>query len=168
MLAVHLHLLEHGEGHPVGGRTEGGDLLGGPGLLLAELVAGESEDGEALVTVGLLQSLQSLVLGGEPALGGHVDHQQRLAAIVADRGRIAVQGVEGRVVDAHGVQCRGPGHRRAGQTSAAGRGRPAVVGRQAARPATDRTSERSRIPAQWTKIGGRWSAGSRRGIRAEG
>ena len=65
------------------------------GLLLAELVAREAEHGEPLVAVGLLQALEALVLGGQPALRGHVDHQQRLAAVVAEGGRLAVEGVEG-------------------------------------------------------------------------
>ena len=103
-VAVDLDLLEHRERDAVGGRAEGGDLLGGPGLLGAELIAGEAEDGESLVAVGLLQALEPLVLGCQPAFRGHVDDQQRLAAVVGDRGRFTGEGVEWWVVDAHGHQ----------------------------------------------------------------
>ena len=65
-----------------------------PGSWLAELVAGEAEDGEALVAVGLLQALETLVLGGESAFRGHIDHQEGLAPEVAEGRRITVQGVE--------------------------------------------------------------------------
>ena len=96
VVAVDVDLLEHREGDPVGGRAERGDLLGAPGLLCAELVAGEAEDGETLVAVGLLESLEPFVLRGEPALGGNVDHQQRLAPVVAEGGRLALRACGGR------------------------------------------------------------------------
>src|SRR5262245_49351647 len=52
--AVDLDLVEQREGHIVLGRAELLDLLVGPGLLGAELVAGEAEHREALALVFLL------------------------------------------------------------------------------------------------------------------
>ena len=63
------------------------------GLLLAELVAGESDDREPLVAVGLLQAFQPLVLGRQSALGGHVDHQEGLAPVVPEGRRLTLEGV---------------------------------------------------------------------------
>ncbi len=82
ILAVDLDLLEHREGHAVGRRAEGGDLLGTARLLGPELVAGEAKHAEPTVPVRGLEALQPLVLGGEPALRGDVHDEQRLALVV--------------------------------------------------------------------------------------
>ena len=78
------------------------DLLRRARLLAHELVAGEADDREAAVAVGLLQALEAFVLGREAALGGHVDEQQRLAGVVAQLGVVALEGVDGDVVESHG------------------------------------------------------------------
>ena len=74
-VTVHLDLGEHREGDVVGGGGELEDLLVGAGLLGAELVAREAEDGEALVLVLFVKRTQTCVLRGEPSLTGDVHHQ---------------------------------------------------------------------------------------------
>jgi hypothetical protein len=64
------------------------DLVVGAGVLAAELVAGEAEDGEVvrvLLLDGLVQALEALELRREAALGGGVD----------DEDDLALEGVEG-------------------------------------------------------------------------
>src|SRR5690242_1836280 len=46
-IAVDVHLVEEREGHPVGGRAEGRDLVRRTGLLAAELVTREAEHRES-------------------------------------------------------------------------------------------------------------------------
>jgi hypothetical protein len=84
-VAVDLGLLHDGEGDAVVDLAEALDLLVGPGLLGAELVAGEAEDDE-IVRVLLLdvgpELLQAGVLRGEAALGGRVDDEDDLALVI--------------------------------------------------------------------------------------
>src|ERR1700728_1648055 len=103
-VAVHVDLLEQRERHAVGARTELLDLLGGAGLLAQELVAGEPEDTEPLVAVGLLQALQPLVLRRETALGGDVHEEQRLPLVRGERCVLAGERVDRDVKEGHGRQ----------------------------------------------------------------
>src|ERR1035441_1738437 len=98
---VDLDLLEHRKGHPVGSRAELADLLRGARLLPAELVAGEADHAEALLAEALVQPLQSRVLGCQAAPGGDVDHEQRFAREVAERSRLAGEGVHRKIVHGH-------------------------------------------------------------------
>ncbi|MEL6347068.1 MAG: hypothetical protein AAFV53_28395, partial [Myxococcota bacterium] len=50
--------------------------------MTAELIAGEGEDGEALVLVIGEQSTQTCVLRGKPSTAGDVDHQGDDALII--------------------------------------------------------------------------------------
>jgi hypothetical protein len=78
-VAVDLDLGEHREVDVVLGPDELEDLLGSSGLLLPELVAGETEDREALVV--MVESTQTCVLGCEASIAGDVDDQADLAAV---------------------------------------------------------------------------------------
>src|SRR5665213_920512 len=78
LIAVDVELRRHRERRPVGGRAEGLDLLGGAGLLSAELVARGAEHRERLAAVALLESLEACVLRRQAALRGDVDDQHRL------------------------------------------------------------------------------------------
>ena len=48
--------------------------------LYAELIAGQAEHDEAVVSVLLVQRFEASVLRGKSALGGHIDDQNRLAS----------------------------------------------------------------------------------------
>src|SRR6185503_12621804 len=100
------------EGDAVLRRAERRDLLGGAGLLAAELVAREPDHGEALLLVLLLDRLERGVLRREPALRRDVDDQHRLALVGAERGRRAVELLERQVPDRAEVGGRGGGGRR--------------------------------------------------------
>ena len=77
--AVHIDLLHQGKGNPVVETAELLDLLVGAGLLVRELVAGETEDYQAAVLVLLIEGLKAVVLRCESALGGSVDNKKDLA-----------------------------------------------------------------------------------------
>ena len=80
--AVHLDLREHRERHVVLRRAERLDLALVAGLLVAELVARETEHLEALRMELAVESLETGVLRREAALRRDVHDQQRLAAVV--------------------------------------------------------------------------------------
>src|SRR5271170_2912130 len=113
--AVHLDLLEHREGDPVGRRAEFGDLLRGAGLLPAELVAGEADHREPAGGELLVQLLEGRVLGRESALGGHVHHEQGLTGKLTERGVLPGQRLHGDVKYGHPAKLPGP--RRSGPGS---------------------------------------------------
>ncbi len=92
-------LLEEREGDVEAGLAEGGDLVVGSGLLAGEVVGREGEDLEAVGLAALVELFEGFVLGGEAALGGGVDDQQGLAAIVGERGGLAGDLVDGNVVE---------------------------------------------------------------------
>src|SRR3546814_6370520 len=75
-VAVDVDLGEHGEVHVVGQRTELPDLRLVARLLVAELVAGETQHHQAAVAIVAPQLLQARILRRETALRGHVDHQR--------------------------------------------------------------------------------------------
>ncbi|MNP80699.1 hypothetical protein D3C76_1788710 [compost metagenome] len=54
-------------------------------LLLAELVAGKTQDHETAVVIFLIKLLQVAVLGGEAAAAGRIDNQQHLALVALQR-----------------------------------------------------------------------------------
>jgi hypothetical protein len=60
----------------------------------------QEDAGEELARA-LVERLQPGVLRREPALRGHVDHQQGLAPVVGQRGGLAGQGGQGDVVERH-------------------------------------------------------------------
>lgn len=86
-----MHLLEQLEVGAVGGGAEALDLVQGAGLLRAEVVAGETQNGAALGAVGLVQGLQAGVLLGEATAAGHVHDQQYLAGVVTQGFAAAVR-----------------------------------------------------------------------------
>src|SRR3954454_490982 len=102
LVAVYVDLLEERERDAVVLLAERADLLGATGLLPAELVAREAEHGETVVGVLRVQLLEALVLRGEAALRGGVDHEHHLAVVRAQRLLLAGQGVSGEVAQ--------PGH----------------------------------------------------------
>ena len=96
--AVDLDLAEHRESDAELGLGELGDLLVAAGLLGAELVTGEAEDGDL---AGVVKGTQTCVLRGEASLGSEVDRQARSALELLERERRAVDRVHRQVVKAH-------------------------------------------------------------------
>lgn len=88
VVAVDIDLAQDGEGNLLVQRAEVLDLLVAAGLLAAELVAGEGDDGEVigvLLLDLLVDGLEVLVLVGEAALGCGVDDQDDLALELGQR-----------------------------------------------------------------------------------
>jgi hypothetical protein len=119
---------EEGEGDVVGGGAEELDLVVGGGLLGAEIVCWEGEDGQAAGAVAVVEGLEAGVLAGVAALAGDVDQEQDAAAEGREGQRAAVdvgqlEGVEWGGGGRGGL--RGPGGRgRAGRDLAHGGGGP--------------------------------------------
>ncbi|MNT16723.1 hypothetical protein D3C72_1518390 [compost metagenome] len=112
----HADLGEHREAHVVGQLAELLDLRLAARLLAEEVVGREAQHFQALRVLLRVQRLQAFVLRGQAALGRHVDQQQYLALVVGKRGRLAVDGGEGNILD------RGT---HAGAPATAGKGPPA-------------------------------------------
>ena len=86
--------------------AKGGDVGLGSGFLMAELVAGEAEDGETAILIGGEKRLQSCVLRGIAALAGGVDDEQDVAVKGAQTGGLPVQKGRRKTVDRLcGVAC---------------------------------------------------------------
>ena len=96
-VAVDLDLGEHRERHIVLVAAEFLDLALVARLLMAELVAGEAEHGEAAFAKAPVQRFEARILRSEAALARDIDDQQRLAREIAERARLAVDGLEGDV-----------------------------------------------------------------------
>ena len=98
-VAIDLDLGEHRKLHAVLGARELPDLVVGSWLLLAELIARKCEDGESLVLVRLVKSMQTCILGRQASLARDVDDQRNLVceapeidALPGDRGHVEVVG----------------------------------------------------------------------------
>ena len=75
------------------------DLGVGAGLLGAEVVGGKAADDEAGVLEAGVELFEGVVLRGEAALGGDVDDEEDLAAVVGEGGAFAGDAVDGDVVE---------------------------------------------------------------------
>src|ERR1019366_908664 len=84
VVAVDLDLREQRKVHAVIDLAGGLDLVIGPGLLMAELVARKAEHLQAAVLVLGIKRLQAFVLRRKSALAGGVDDQQHLALVIAE------------------------------------------------------------------------------------
>ena len=103
VISIDLDLLHQGEGDAIVQPAELDDLFVGAGLLMAELVAGEAYDDEALVLVLLVEGLEAVVLGSEAALGRGVDDQEDFAFIVGEFHIRPVVGDGGEVIHLSGL-----------------------------------------------------------------
>jgi hypothetical protein len=79
IVAVDVDFVEHGEGHAILCFGEFGDFFVGAGLLSAELVAGEAEDGYAIGC--FMKRTQTCVLRREASSGSDVNDQANLTGI---------------------------------------------------------------------------------------
>src|SRR5699024_4441600 len=98
-----------------------GDLVVGAGLLVVELVAGEAQHGEPAVGEALVEGLQPLVLRGEPALAGGVDHEHDRAEMLAEVLLGAGEGGGGEVCESRHASIVGPGAGRWARPASPGR-----------------------------------------------
>ena len=94
--------VEEGEGDTVFAGAELLDVLVGAGFLAAEVVAGEGEDGEAVLFEGFVELLKLGVLLGVATLGGDVDDEHDFAFIRLQGGVLAFDVLQGDVVEAFG------------------------------------------------------------------
>ena len=101
--SVHLDLLEHGKGDPVGERAKLFDRVGAA-QFLQKLVARETEDGESTLAVGFLELLKGFVLAGETAAGGDIDDEQHLAGVLREGRGGTVDGGQRNVGNEHAPQ----------------------------------------------------------------
>ena len=85
--AVDIDLAKNGEADTIVDLAEFLDLVVGAGILGAELVAGEAEDGEVVAVLGfqfLVEFLQTFELGSETAFRGRVNDENDLAFEVGE------------------------------------------------------------------------------------
>ncbi len=94
--------VEQRKGDAVFAGAEFLDVLVGAGFLAAEVVAGEGEDGEAVLFEGFVEGLELSVLLGVAALGGDVDDEHDFAFIRLQGGVLAFDVFQGDVVEAFG------------------------------------------------------------------
>lgn len=79
---VHIDFLEHREAHAVIDLAKLADLTGSTGLLVAELVARETEHNDTAVFVLAVQCLEPFVLRCESAFAGGIDHEHDLSGVL--------------------------------------------------------------------------------------
>ena len=97
VVPVHIDLGELGEGDAVPAGAEAVDLLVCAGGLLAELVAGEVQNLQAVLLVEVVEILKGIVLGREATAGGGVDDEKHLALVRGQGHLFAVLGLDGAV-----------------------------------------------------------------------
>src|SRR6185312_2019210 len=98
-VAVDVDLGEQRKRHAVVELAETRDFLFVAGLLRAELVAGEAQHLEALAMEFFVEGLETLVLRREAALARRVDDQHDLVAIAVELDGLAVNVVDGEIVN---------------------------------------------------------------------
>ncbi|MNC09292.1 hypothetical protein D3C75_569110 [compost metagenome] len=89
--AVDLHFLEHREAHPVVDMAGLRDVIGATGLLLTELVAGETQNHQPLGSVLLVERFKACILWRKATVAGGIHNQHQLARIVGHRDKLATQ-----------------------------------------------------------------------------
>ena len=99
IFAVHVGLGHQREGDAVIQAAEFLNFLIRAGLLVTELVTGEADDHEALVTVLLIKGFQPVILRGETAFGGGVDNQENLSLVLGEGQFFAFVRLGGKVVN---------------------------------------------------------------------
>ena len=88
LVSIHVRLPQHREGDTIIHLAELLDLVVGPWILGAELVAGEAEEDELVGVLGgdfLIEVFQALELRREAAFGGRVDDEDYFAAVLGER-----------------------------------------------------------------------------------
>ena len=98
---VDIDLRKQWKRHSVVQTAETQNFALGPGLLSSELIAGESQNHEALILVLFIKGFQSLVLRSESAFAGDVDDQQNFSTECRKRNFISVDCLRVEVVNRH-------------------------------------------------------------------
>lgn len=109
-VAVDIDLFHDRETDIIGQFAKTGDFCGIARLLLAKLVAGESNDFKARVRVFAVKRLEPFILGREAALAGGVHNQQNLALFVGKVLHAAIRSFDREVAD--DAQAADPGKSR--------------------------------------------------------
>lgn len=89
LFAFDVDFVHEGEGDFVGQGAEGLDFRNGAGFLAAEVIAGEAEDGEALIAEALLEGFEAGVLRGVAALRCDIDDEDDFASVGFQRSVLA-------------------------------------------------------------------------------
>ncbi len=97
---------EHRESNAIGVETHLRDLLAGARLLLPEIVGWESQNREPSCGKPAMKPLEPLVLRRISTLAGGVDHQQHLAAELAERKRGVILQARKHMVQKRGTRGR--------------------------------------------------------------
>jgi len=84
------------------------DLLGATGFLLAELVAGKAEHGQALGLIFFMKQFKALILRRKSAFAGGIHHQHHPAFEVRQRNLRSLQCVRAEIVNACHLCLRTP------------------------------------------------------------
>lgn len=80
---VDFHFLKYREAHTVVDVTGLRDFVGPAGLLITELVAGETKHHQTLRGVLLVKRFEACILRREATMAGSIDHQNQFASIVS-------------------------------------------------------------------------------------
>ena len=100
VIAVHIDLGEHRKVDVVVIGDERPDLLGGTGLLAAELVRGKTENVQPVDVV--VQRTQTCVLRGGPSTTSDVDDEAMLASELLQGDRVSLERIHSEFVEVHG------------------------------------------------------------------
>gem|GEM_PF-2816312 len=90
------HFFEHGEGNAVVFLAKTADFGSRSGLLTAKIVAGEAQDHD-VVFVGFIKFFPVGVLRCVAAFGSHIEHYNKLAAVLLQRNRFAIEAVDSKL-----------------------------------------------------------------------
>ena len=102
--AVHFNFVEERKGHVVFGRAKLFDVRVRAGFLATELVAGKTKDDETLVLVFFINCFEIFILWCKTAFGGNIYNEHNLAFVGGERGVLAVNVLDGDVIDGTGVE----------------------------------------------------------------
>jgi hypothetical protein len=94
-VAVDFNFGEQRERHAIVSCGEFQNLFVGAGFLRAELVAGETENGETRLSGGVMKRTQTCVLRGKPSTAGDVYHQTHCVCEALERDLLAGDGCHG-------------------------------------------------------------------------
>ena len=90
IITIHLDLREEGKGYSEIYLTHRFDRLIGLGFLSEELIAGESENYEVVMRIGIPEFLESFELGSESTLGRGIHDEKDFSSIGFESDRFMI------------------------------------------------------------------------------